>query len=361
MLLYSKVSLPLVKEFKTSFGTEKDRNAILFILNDGEIEAYGESVTEEDPLYGYEDNFTALYVIRKYLAEILNKTKDPQNFMEKAERIKGHLMAKAALEMLLWDYVSKKEGKPLHEFIGHSKGEVEVGISIGMSTIDDMVNTVKQAVEQGYKRIKVKIEKGYDIEIVSAIREKFPNINMSVDANQSYSRNDFKIMEKLDDFNLAYIEQPFKMEDLNAHAILRKRIQTPICLDESITSFETFKNAVELGAIDILNIKPGRVGGINNTLELMLNAKENGIGVWIGGMLETGVGRSFNISIASQEYVNMPGDTSPNSKYFKKDVTNEVFIMKDGKIKPFQKAGIGVSLDYAFLKRMEVDGGKLID
>ncbi len=237
MLLYSKVSLPLVKEFKTSFGTEKDRNAILFILNDGEIEAYGESVTEEDPLYGYEDNFTALYVIRKYLAEILNKTKDPQNFMEKAERIKGHLMAKAALEMLLWDYVSKKEGKPLHEFIGHSKGEVEVGISIGMSTIDDMVNTVKQAVEQGYKRIKVKIEKGYDIEIVSAIREKFPNINMSVDANQSYSRNDFKIMEKLD----------------------------------------------------------------------------------------------------------------------------EVFIMKDGKIKPFQKAGIGVSLDYAFLKRMEVDGGKLID
>jgi O-succinylbenzoate synthase len=361
MLFYSKVSLPLIKEFRTSFGTEKNRNALIFILREGEMEAYGEAVTEEDPLYGYEDNYSVMYVVRKYLVDIIKSTKDPEKFMERAERIKGHLMAKAAIEMMLWDYVAKEEEKPLHKFIGHSKGEAEVGISIGMSSIEDMLNSVRSAVNSGYKRIKVKIEKGYDIEILKAIRENFPHINLSVDANQAYSRDDFKIIEEIDNFNLAYIEQPFQLDDLNGHAFIRKRIQTPLCLDESITTVRTLRNAIELGAVDIINIKPGRVGGIGSSINLMEDAKENDIGIWIGGMLETGIGRSFNISLASQKYVNMPGDTSPNSRYFKKDITNEKFEMIDGKIKPYESPGIGVSLDYRFVKMNEMEGGRLID
>ncbi len=361
MLSYSKVSLPLIKEFRTSFGTERNRNAILFILREGDIEAYGEAVTEEDPLYGYEDNYSALYVTRKYLADIIKSTKDPEKFMEKADRIKGHLMAKAAIEMLLWDYAAKLEGKPLHKFIGYSKGEAEVGISIGMSSIDDMINSVRNAINLGYRRVKVKIEKGYDIEILKAIRENFPHVNLSVDANQAYSRDDFKLIEEMDTFNLAYIEQPFQLDDLNAHAFIRKRIQTPICLDESITTIRTLRNAIEMGAVDIINIKPGRVGGIGSSLLLMEDAKENDIGVWIGGMLETGIGRSFNISLASQKYVNMPGDTSPNSKYFRKDITNEQFEMNEGKIRPYESPGIGVSLDFRYVKMNEMEGGRLID
>lgn len=361
MLLYSKVSLPLIKEFRTSFGTQKRRNAILLIYKDGDVEAYGEAVTEEDPLYGYEDNFSVMYIIKKYLIDIFKNNKDPEVFMEKAERIKGHLMAKAAIEMLLWDYVSKKENKPLHNYMGYSKGMTDVGISIGMTSIENMITSVEEAVKEGYKRIKIKIEKGYDIEVVRAIREKFPTINLSVDANQSYSREDFKILEKLDSYNLAYIEQPLQLDDLNGHSHLRKMIQTPICLDESISTIRTFTNAIESEAIDILNLKPGRVGGIGASLQLMKDAKENDVDVWVGGMLETGIGRAFNISIASQKYVNMPGDTSPNSRYFKKDVTNEHFEMDDGKIRPFEGPGIGVTLDFNFLKFNEEEGGRLLD
>jgi O-succinylbenzoate synthase len=361
MLSYSKVSLPLVRKFKTSFGTQLTRDAIIFMYQDGEIEAFSEAVTDDDPFYSYEDNSTVTYIVRKYLADIFTPEMEPEKFNEKASKIRGHNMAKGALEMLLWDINSKREGKPLYRFIGKSRGYAEVGISIGMSSIDDEIETVAQSLKMGYRRIKVKIEKGFDVQILNAIREKFGNIPLSADANQAYSREDFDTLKEIDKFNLLYLEQPLPLEDIRGHALLRKKIETPICLDESIISTEAAVNAIESEAVDVINIKPGRVGGFHNSIDIMEKARGNGIDVWIGGMLETGVGRSYNISLASSSLVTMAGDTSPNSRYFNEDITNETFRMQDGIIKPFERAGIGVSINLKFLKKMEKEGGRIID
>jgi O-succinylbenzoate synthase len=360
MLSYSKISNPLLKPFKTSFGTQLTRDATILIYNDGETRAFAEAVTDDAPLYGYEDNFTLLHVINNHLKGMFSPDMEPYKFNEKAKKIRGHNMAKGAMEMLLWDINAKREGKPLHEFLGKSKGFAEVGISIGMSSIEDELKTIEESVKRGYRRIKVKIERDFNVELLRAIRNRFGDIPLSADANQGFTRNDFKILKKIDEFNLMYIEQPLPLEDINGHALLKKEMKTPICLDESIESVESATNAIERGAVDVINIKPGRVGGLQNSLDIMEEAKENGVKIWIGGMLETGIGRSFNVSLASNSLVNMPGDTSPNSRYFKKDITNETFEMKEGRITPFKGAGIGVSLDYDFFSTLQTEGGRLL-
>jgi O-succinylbenzoate synthase len=361
MLSYSKISNPLIKPFKTSFGTQLSRDAIILTYQDGDTKAFGEAVTDNAPLYGYEDNFTVLHVINDHLKGMFSPDLEPYKFNEKAKEIRGHNMAKGAVEMLLWDINAKREGKPLHEFLGKSKGYADVGISIGMSTVEDELKTIEDSIRKGYRRIKVKIERGYNVELLKAIRDRFGNIPLSVDANQGFSRDDFETLKKLDQFDLKYIEQPLPLEDINGHALLRKEMKTPICLDESIESVESATNAIERGAVDVINIKPGRVGGLQNSLEIMEKARENDVKIWIGGMLETGIGRSFNVSLASNSLVNMPGDTSPNFRYFKKDITNESFEMKDGRITPFKGHGIGVSLDYEFFNGVQVGGGRLLD
>ncbi len=361
MLSYSKISNPLVKPFKTSFGTQLSRDAIILTYQEGDTKAFGEAVTDNAPLYGYEDNFTVLHVINNHLKGMFSPNMEPQKFNAKAKEIRGHNMAKGALEMLLWDINAKREGKPLHEFLGKSKGYADVGISIGMSTVEDELKTIEDSIKKGYRRIKVKIERGYNVELLKAIRDRFGNIPLSVDANQGFSRDDFETLKKLDQFDLKYIEQPLPLEDINGHALLRKEMNTPICLDESIESVESATNAIERGAVDVINIKPGRVGGLQNSLDIMEKARENDVKIWIGGMLETGIGRSFNVSLASNSLVNMPGDTSPNHRYFKKDITNESFEMKDGRIMPYKGPGIGVSLDYEFFNGVQVEGGRLLD
>jgi O-succinylbenzoate synthase len=361
MLTYNKISIPLLKPFRTSFGTQLTRDAIILSYREGENRSFAEAVTDEAPLYGYEDNFTVIHVIKNHLASFFSPDLEPYKFNEKISGIRGHNMAKGAMEMLLWDINAKREGKALHEFLGKSKGYADVGISIGMSSLEEELKMVGESLKAGYKRIKVKIERGYDVELLSAIRKNYGDIPLSADANQGYSRNDMKTLKKIDQFNLLYLEQPLSLEDLNGHSILRKEMKTPICLDESIDSLRSATNAIESGAVDVINIKPGRVGGLQNSLDIMEIAKENGIKVWIGGMLETGIGRSFNISLASNSLVTMPGDTSPNSRYFRKDITRETFDMKNGTIVPMKGPGIGVTLDYEFLNSVEVEGGKILD
>jgi len=361
MLHYFKVSIPLIQEFKTSFGVQYQREAVILRYYDGEIEALGEMVSDEYPGYSYEFNDAEIIVIKKYLAPILKKTQDPEEFSKLTEHIKGHNMAKAALEMMLYDYISKKEEKPLYKFIGRTKGYADVGISIGISSIDATISTVEKAVNRGYKRIKVKIQKGHDIELLKSLRGKFPNIPLSVDANQDYTLKDLETLKKLDDFNLEYIEQPLGKDDFIGYTKLKKEIQTKICLDESIESPESAIMYIEAGIADIINLKPGRMGGIGNTLKVIDIAKKNSVGLWVGGMLETGIGRSFNISIASLEDVKLPGDTSPNDKYFLKDITMEVFTMENGRIYPFNNPGIGVTIDYPNFIQVMKDGEKIID
>jgi len=344
-LSYYLVKMPLVMPFETSFGRQLDRCALIFKLEADGITAYSESVTDTDPFYSYENNSTALEIIDKYLSSHITKLPEPGEFMEQVSYVKGHNMAKAALEMLLWDYHARKNGIPLNRYLGKSKGKAEVGISLGMDPIETTISRISTALDMGYRRVKVKIKKGKELSILGPIRDRFPDISLTADANCDYSIKDMELLKKIDRFNLQYLEQPLGHDDLIYHAKLAKSISTPICLDESITEVEKSKKAFEIGAGEVINIKPGRVGGLTNSLAISEVVRENGGHCWVGGMLETGIGRAFNVAMASHANVDYPGDTSPNSKYFKKDIVLNPFTMKDGFIEVNRGNGIGVEVD----------------
>jgi O-succinylbenzoate synthase len=353
------VELPFKTPFTTSFATETTRSALIFRLEANEVAAYSECVTGDNPYYSYEDNHTALHIIETHLAKIVCGLPEPKEFLKLSEHVKGHNMAKAAMEMLLWDYHCKKRGEPLHKALGESRGHADVGISIGMDDPNKMVQRVADALKRGYKRIKVKIEKGRELEILGAIRDAYPEVPLSADANTDYRIGDLELLKKLDRFNLVYLEQPLQHDDLIDHAKLRKEMSTPICLDESITSTDRARQAFEIGAADVVNIKPGRVGGLTESLEIAEVSRRNGGHVWIGGMLETGVGRSFNVALASHMLIDYPGDTSPNDKYFQRDIVKNPFTMEDGIIRPNSGAGIGVEIDHEYLNQVTVEAKRI--
>ena len=344
-LSYYLVKMPLVMPFETSFGRQLDRCALIFKLEADGITAYSESVTDTDPFYSYENNSTALEIIDKYLSSHITKLPEPGEFMEQASYVKGHNMAKAALEMLLWDYHARRNGIPLNRYLGKTKGRAEVGISLGMDPIETTISRISNALDMGYRRVKVKIKKGKEMSILGPIRDRFPDISLTADANCDYSIKDMDLLKKIDRFNLQYLEQPLGHDDLIYHAKLAKSMSTPICLDESITEVEKAQKAFEIGAGEVINIKPGRVGGLTNSLAISEVVRENGGHCWVGGMLETGIGRAFNVAMASHANVDYPGDTSPNSKYFKKDIVLNPFTMKDGFIEVNRGNGIGVEVD----------------
>lgn len=358
-LTFYKVKMPLVDPFTTSFGTEANKEAYVFRLENDGITAYSESVTSAGPFYSYEDNTTAFHIIRTYLADLVKDAPSPEEFISRSARVKGHNMAKAAMEMLLWDYHSRKDGKPISQYIGKSKGYADVGISLGIDKSENTLGKIQNALDRGYKRIKVKIAKGKEMGILAPIRDSFPDIVLSVDANTDYRLKDIEILKGLDRFDLVYIEQPLEHDDLLDHAKLRKQISTPLCLDESITSVERAEQALEIDACDVINIKPGRVGGFTESLKIARTGKEYGAHVWVGGMLETGIGRSYNVALASLDSVDYPGDTSPNDKYFDRDVVKNPFKMEKGVIKPNSGPGIGVEVDHEYLEKVSTETGVL--
>ena len=344
-LSYQIVKMPLLMPFETSFGRQFDRVALIFRLDADGITSYSECVTDTDPFYSYENNFTALEIIDKYLASHIPKLPEPGEFMEQVSYVKGHNMAKAALEMLLWDYHARRNGIPLDRYLGRSKGKAEVGISFGMDPIETTISRISNALDMGYKRIKVKIKKGKELGILGPIRDRFPDISLTADANCDYSIKDMDLLKKIDRFNLQYLEQPLGHDDLIYHAKLAKSMSTPICLDESITEVEKAQKAFEIGAGEVINIKPGRVGGLTNSIAISEVVRENGGHCWVGGMLETGIGRAYNVAMASNSNVDYAGDTSPNSRYFKKDIVLNPFVMKDGFIEVKRGNGTGAEVD----------------
>lgn len=353
------VKIPFLSPFTTSFGTEKERNAYILSFSSGGVTALAECVASEGPYYSYEDNQTAIHVIKDFLAESVGDAPSPSEFMERVQRVRGHNMAKAALEMLLWDYHSKKDGKSMPKALGPSKGYADVGISIGMDEPGAMAKRAESAIERGYKRIKVKIEKGKEYEILKAVRDRLPDVPLSADANSDYHFSDLPLLKRIDGFGLVYLEQPLEHDDIVDHAKLAKELSTPICLDESISTVDRARQALETGAAKVINIKPGRLGGFTNSLEVAKIARENGGHVWVGGMLETGVGRAFNVAFASLELVDYPGDTSPNDKYFARDIVTNPFKMEQGRIRPNEGAGIGVGLDAEALSQFTVEKMKI--
>ena len=347
-----RIHLPLVRPFRTSFGTQTDREVLIVkVTTDDGVIGWAECVAMSAPLYSPEYISGCLETMRDFLIPALNKAGEV-SALTVAEMLKpflGAQMAKAALETAVLDAELKTAGISLATYLGANKTKVPCGVSVGIApSMEALVDEVTSYVEAGYKRIKLKIEPGWDIQPVRKIRELFPDKPLQVDANQAYSRNDSKHLKQLDEFNLLLIEQPLDEHDILGHAQLAKIMTTPVCLDESIISLHSAQDALELEATSVINIKPGRVGGYLESVKIHNYCLERSIPVWCGGMLETGIGRAANLALAALPGFTLPGDTSASSRFFKQDITTP-FEMIDGYLEVPNGVGIGVVPDMEFM------------
>jgi O-succinylbenzoate synthase len=321
-------------------------------------------VSSPDPFYSYETNETALYIIKTYLLPILKNLQDfsVDEVLDEFEMIRGHNMAKATVENALLDLQAKKNGLPLYQLIKGERKDIMSGISIGIKAdSNDLIQSIKEANMKNYHRIKVKIKKGEEIKPLQLIRETFPNIKLMVDANADYSIEDRGLLRQLDNYDLMMIEQPLDHNDLFYHSILQKELSTPICLDESIKDLTDAELATNLGSCRIINIKQGRVGGILKAKVMQEYCMKNNIAVWSGGMLETGIGRAFNIHLQTLPGFTLPGDTSETSHYFREDIVEpSVHLSSEGFIEIPEGDGIGVKIMLERLKRCTISSEKLI-
>jgi len=310
-----------------------------------DAEGWGECVAMSEPLYSPEYVDAAQDVVRAHLLPRLFAAPElsASAVAGLLEQIKGHPMAKAAVETAILDAELRAEDVSLAQHLGAVRDEVDCGVSVGIHTsADALLDTVARYLDEGYRRIKLKIEPGSDIEFVRATRERFPDILLQVDANTAYTRADARHLARLDDFNLLLIEQPLPEDDILGHAELAKQIRTPVCLDESIISARAAADAIALGACAIVNIKAGRVGGYLEARRIHDVCAANGVPVWCGGMLETGLGRAANVALAALPNFTLPGDTSASDRYFRQDITAP-FRLRDGRLAVPKGPGIGVS------------------
>ncbi|MFH2218538.1 MAG: o-succinylbenzoate synthase [Pseudomonadota bacterium] len=358
------VRLPLVKPFETSFSVQTHKEALLLKIACNGVSGWGECVASPDPFYGYETNATALHVIRDFLVPMLKTMTDfaVEDVLEKFERVRGHHMAKAAVENALLALLAEKNEIPLFELIGGESKKIMSGISIGiMDSTDALLKLIREACDRKYHRVKIKIKRGKDIEILEAVRKQFPDIRLMADANADYALEDLNILKQFDAFNLMMIEQPLNYDDIYLHSLLQKQINTPICLDESITNLDDSKAAAALGSCRIVNIKQGRVGGMLKSREIQAFCRDSNIGVWSGGMLETGIGRAFNIHLQTLPGFVLPGDTSETSRYFVEDIVDRpVVLEKDGFIRIPEGNGIGVRVVPERLEKFKVFYEKIL-
>ena len=346
------INLPLVRPFRTSFGTQTAREVLMLKLttDDGTV-GWSECVAMSEPLYSPEYVAGALDLMKRFLIPALKEAGElqAQDVAVVLSPYLGAPMAKATLETALLDAQLRIEKKSLAHFLGANKTKIPCGVSVGIApTIDQLISEVSGYIADGYKRIKLKIEPGWDIEPVAEVRRNWPEIPLQVDANQAYSRADGELLAQLDQFDLLLIEQPLDEHDILGHALLARQVQTAICLDESITSLQSAQDALALKATTVINIKPGRVGGYLEAVKIHDLCVSEGIPVWCGGMLETGVGRAANVALAALPGFTLPGDTSASSRFFHKDIT-EPFVMEDGYLQVPHGLGIGVTPDLEFL------------
>ncbi|MFI6318040.1 o-succinylbenzoate synthase [Nonomuraea sp. NPDC050556] len=338
-----RIAMPLVAPFRTSFGTETKRDVLLVRVVTPDAEGWGECVAMSEPLYSSEYVDEAAQVIQRFLLPALPNEVDALGVARALEPIKGHRMAKAAVETAILDAQLKASGESFGRFLGAAVDRVPCGVSVGiMDSIKELLDAVEGYIDEGYVRIKLKIEPGWDVAPVRAVRERFgDDVLLQVDANAAYTLVDARQLARLDEFGLLLIEQPLANDDLVQHAQLAKQLTTPICLDESIESAEHAAAAISLGSCSIINIKPGRVGGYLEARRIHDLCRAHGIAVWCGGMLETGLGRAANVALAALPGFTLPGDTSGSSRYYKTDITAP-FELEDGHLNVPQGPGIGV-------------------
>ena len=349
------IHLPLVRPFRTSFGTQTSREVLMVkVTNDNGTVGWAECVAMSEPLYSPEYVIGCLDLMKRFLIPALREKSSfvAEDVPVLLKPFLGGQMAKAALETAILDAQLRDQNISLAKYLGATKSKVECGVSVGIANdLEALVEEVKSYVDAGYRRIKLKIEPGWDYEAVMTIRQIYPDIPLQVDANQAYSRSDGKLLAKLDEFNLLLIEQPLDEHDILGHAMLAKEVKTPICLDESIISLQSAQDALALEATTVINIKPGRVGGYIESKKIHDLCVDKKIPVWCGGMLETGIGRAANLALAALPGFTLPGDTSASSRYFKQDITTP-FVMEDGYLTVPTGPGIGVEPDLDFLEEI---------
>ena len=358
------LKLPLVHFFETSFGRIDDKHFIIVGLDGAGCTGYGECVAEQDPYYSAETNETAWHIITEFIAPrvIGVEFAHPREVFPALKAIRGHNMAKAAVEMAAWDLYARQRQQPLWRVLGGTRDRIASGVSIGIQpTLDDLAVKVEHDVAAGYRRVKIKIKPGWDLDAVAMIRERFGALPLMVDANAAYTLDDAAHLARLDAFDLMMIEQPLEYDDIADHAALQRQIETPICLDESIKTARLAEEAIAAGACRIINIKPGRVGGFGESIKVHDVCAAHAVPVWHGGMLESGIGRAANIHLSTLANFSLPGDVSASKRYFNPDVIDPpIEVAPDGTIAVPCGPGLGVSIvaervDRATLRHDVVD------
>lgn len=351
-IILREIHLPLIEPFTISSGTQDVRKIMLIEVTDADGNTgWGECVAQEFPNYSPETIDTAWIAIKHWIAPLVlgRAFSGPQDIFPLLQQdICGHLMAKAGVEMAVWELSARKQSISLSKFLGGTRESIETGISLGIQKSPEaLIAKIKNAVDEGYRRIKMKIKPGEDIDYIRRVRDELgPDIPLMVDANNAYTTDDIDVFKAMDKFGLLMIEQPLAWDDLVRHAELQRQIKTPICLDESITGIERVEDMHILGSGRIVNIKPGRVGGFTSSIAIHDYCMKHNIPVWCGGMLESGVGRAHNVALASLANFTIPGDISPSKRYWEKDIVIPEWKMQKGEITvPVDKPGMGVEVD----------------
>lgn len=350
------IEMKLKSPFLTSSGATFNREFIIVELRDHDgLIGWGECSAFSSPWYTEETIQTAWHMLADFLIPTLFSSKftHPERVITLFQPIKRNNMAKAALEQAVWDLYAKQHNQSLAETLGGTKTQIEVGVAVGLQGSEkQLMQTIEHHINEGYTRIKVKMDRGEEDAILAPIRKHFPNIPLMVDANSAYTLDDLHALQKLDAYNLLMIEQPLAADELIEHAQLQEKVNTPICLDESIASFQDAKLALTLNSCQIVNIKVARVGGLTAAKQIHDLCKEQSIPVWCGGMLDTGIGRAHNMAISSLENFSIPGDTSASSRYWEKDIIIPEVTMTNGFIEVPTSPGIGFDVDYKYLNEV---------
>jgi len=343
------VRLPLVHPFETSFGRETEQRTVIVRIDAEGLTGYGESAAGIGPWYSYETVETCWHVQRDFLVPRLlgREIESPLEIADRFAPVRGHNMAKTGLEQAVWDLTAKAEGVPLARLLGGEKDRIESGVSVGIQdSLDHLLDRIGAFIDAGYRRIKIKIKPGWDVAAAEAVRSRFPDVPLMLDANSAYTLDDVDVFRRLDAFGLMMVEQPLGHDDIADHAKLQREIETPVCLDESIVTPEHARWAIEMGSCRIINIKPARVGGLSAAVRIHDLCLEHGLPVWCGGLLESGVGRAHNVAVSTLPNFRLPGDVSASARYYEHDIVDPPFALAaDGTIAVPRGPGIGVAID----------------
>jgi len=353
-----EIQMPLVHFFETSFGRTTTRRIVLVRIDAAGLTGWGEVTAGEQPFYSYETPETAWHILRDFLIPwTLGKDWGaPGDVAARFRPIRGHNMAKAALENALWDIAAQQQNLPLAKLLGGTLEEIPCGVSIGIqNSIQDLLDKIAREVAAGYQRIKVKVKPGWDLNVLEAIRSRFPRVLLMADANSAYSLADTAHLKEFDRFYLMMIEQPLGWDDLLDHAKLQREIATPICLDESIHSADDARKALQIGAGKIINIKLGRVGGFTEAKRVHDICRARNVPVWCGGMLESGIGRAHNIALSTLPGFTLPGDVSASQRYWREDIIEpQVTVGAQGTIHVPQAVGLGYTPNLPRIEKLTV-------